>query len=79
MAGWIWLERYLFCSDEPDYIETVFFALIAAWVVTASTVGYLSVRGHKVWPWTLAWFALSTAAFALVVYTAREPVNCGLF
>jgi hypothetical protein len=28
---------------------------------------------------TLAWFVLSTAGFAVVVYTAAEPVNCGLF
>ena len=75
----MWLERYLFCSDEPDHIETVFLGLVAFWVFTAAAVGYLRVRGHTVWPWTLFWFALSIAVFAVVVYTARDPVNCGLF
>ena len=74
----MWLGRYLFC-DEPGYIQTVFTALGVGWVVTASAVGYLRVRGHTVWPWTLAWFGLSAAAFATVVYTARDPGNCGLF
>jgi hypothetical protein len=74
----MWLGRYLFCS-EPGYIEKVFAALGVGWVVTASAVGYLRVRGHVVWPWTLAYFGLSTAGFAAVVYTARDPGNCGLF
>jgi hypothetical protein len=75
----MWLDRYLFCSSEPDYIRTVFLALVAGWVATAAAVGYVRVRGRTVWPLTLAWFVLSTAGFAVVVYTAAEPVNCGLF
>jgi hypothetical protein len=57
----------------------VFLCLVGAWVATASILGYFRVRGRTVWPWTLAWFGLSTAGFATVVYTARDPGNCGLF
>jgi hypothetical protein len=75
----MWLDRYLFCSNEPGYIRTVFLLFVAGWVATASAVGYTRVRGRTVWPLTLAWFGLSTAGFAVVVYTATEPNNCGLF
>ena len=75
----MWLNRYLFCTNEPDYIATVFLVLVGGWVATAAAVGYARVRGRTVWPLTLVWFALSTAAFATVVYTAREPGSCGLF
>jgi hypothetical protein len=78
IAGWMWLGRYLFCND-PAYIETVFLALIGGWVASAAALGYVRVRGHVVWPWTLAWFGLSTAGFATVVYTGPDPGNCGLF
>jgi hypothetical protein len=78
-AIWIWFDRYALCVNEPDYLETVFFVLVAGWVGGAAGVGYIRARGRKVWPMTVAWFVVSSVLFATIVLTGPKPVSCSLF
>jgi uncharacterized membrane protein len=79
ISVWAWLDRYLFCSDEPGWLGALLLVMAAMWVCGAILIGWARSRGEQVWHWTVAWLALSTFVFMVAVYSGPEPTHCGLF
>ena len=73
----MYLDRYLFCSNEPGWLGSVFLLLIANWIVGAVIIGLIRSRGQVAWPWSVAWFFGSLVIFAVALYSASEPTDCG--
>jgi hypothetical protein len=79
ISVWSWLDRYLFCSDEPGWLGALLLVMAAMWVCGAILIGWVRSRGEQVWHWAVAWLALSTFVFMIALYSGPEPVHCGLF
>jgi hypothetical protein len=75
----IWLGRYLFCSNERDFLGPLVVGMAIAWALSLLVIGLLRYRGIRTWPWSVASLAVGVAIFAIAVHTGPDPHNCYLF
>jgi hypothetical protein len=78
-AVFIWLGRYLFCSNEPDILAPLVVGMAIVWALSLFVVGLIRYRGIRTWPWSLASLFVGVAIFTIAVYSGPEPHDCYLF